>query len=246
VQWLRRERNEIFGAVLAGGLGLADCELEFRSVVVSGFRGKPSAWQRGFRVDPNAACILHPPSGSSFLIVEADGMVSRNGFTVFSVVPDGPSGRQADVAWEKLPQLITPWAREAQFIADNPDIWQQAKQQREVLSAAQQDQMSTLPFTPEERAEIASRLEAIKAEVREKYELTAEQISGVDQKLDDLREASERVGKKDWLVMVYGAAFGLLVNDAVPVHAVQGIITMAVSGLAHILGLGGVPPALPL
>jgi hypothetical protein len=37
-------------------------------------------------------------------------------------------------------------------------------------------------------------------------------------------EASERVGKKDWLTVLYGAVFGMIVNDIDPPHAVQGLL----------------------
>jgi len=86
---------------------------------------------------------------------------------------------------------------------------------------------------------------AIKAQASKMPELTAEQVEGIEQKLDVLTEASERVGRKDWLVMVYGAAFGMIANDSVPAHLVQNIIAMTIHGLGHIFGLGGLPPALP-
>jgi hypothetical protein len=44
--------------------------------------------------------------------------------------------------------------------------------------------------------------------------------------------------------MLYGTAFGLIANDAVPPHVVQGIITTVITGLGHVFGLGGVPPGL--
>jgi hypothetical protein len=91
----------------------------------------------------------------------------------------------------------------------------------------------------------SKRMEEVKRRVRQTPELTQEQISGIEQKLDDLTEASERVGRKDWLVMLYGTAFGLIVNDAVPPHVVQSVITMAIHALAHVFGLGGPPPSLP-
>ena len=100
-------------------------------------------------------------------------------------------------------------------------------------------------FTPDEQAEIARRMEAIKAYASEMPELTAEQVTGMEEKLDVLTDASKRVGRKDWLVMLYGAAFGMIVNDSVAPHLVQNIIAMTIHGLGHILGLGGMPPALP-
>jgi hypothetical protein len=244
VEWLRRERNEIFAAVRAGDLDPAECELAFKGVWVRKY-GEHIQWSELYRPKPNAAYISHPPSGSSFLIVEPDGEVSRNGFTVIAAVPDGPSADHVDVTWEKLQEVIPPWAREARYIAEHPDLWQKAKQERKILSAAQQDQVSSAPFTAAEQEEIASRIEEIKAQARKNPELTAEQISGIEMRLDDLKEASERVGKKDWLVMMYGAAFGLFVNDLVPQHVVQSIITMTITGLGHIFGTGGLPPALP-
>jgi hypothetical protein len=45
--------------------------------------------------------------------------------------------------------------------------------------------------------------------------------------------------------MLYGAAFGMIVNDSVPPGVVQSIIGMVVHGLGHILGIGAPPPGLP-
>jgi hypothetical protein len=92
---------------------------------------------------------------------------------------------------------------------------------------------------------IARRIEEIKEQFRESPELTAGQIAGIGQKLDELKEASTRVGRKDWVVMLYGAAFGMIVNDTVPAHVVQSVITSVIGGLGHLFGIGGMPPSLP-
>ena len=57
-------------------------------------------------------------------------------------------------------------------------------------------------------------------------------------------DASKRVGRKGWITMRFGAAFGMIVYDTVPPHVVQGIITSVVTGLGHIFGIGGPPPVL--
>jgi hypothetical protein len=124
-------------------------------------------------------------------------------------------------------------------LAASPDV------ARSLEVAAQDDEVSKAPFTTAQQTEVTSRIEAIKSEVREKFELTAEQYSGIDQKLDDLVDASTRVGPQDWRVMLYGAAFGMIVNDSVPPGVVQSIIGMVVHGLGHILGIGAPPPGLP-
>jgi hypothetical protein len=51
-------------------------------------------------------------------------------------------------------------------------------------------------------------------------------------------------GRKDWRIMLYGAAFDMIVTDQVPPHIVQSILMMAIHGVAHILGVGGPPPSI--
>jgi len=63
------------------------------------------------------------------------------------------------------------------------------------------------------------------------------QITSIADKLDDLVDATRRIGKKAWRMMLYGAAFGMIVNDMVPPHVLQGIITSVITGLGHIFGL---------
>jgi hypothetical protein len=101
------------------------------------------------------------------------------------------------------------------------------------------------PFSPDEQAAISLQIDEIKWQARQIGELSAEQIAGIDQKLEYLKEASERVGQKDWRIILYGLGLGMIVNDLVPPQVVQTIITMTIHGLVQIFGLGGMPPALP-
>jgi len=91
-------------------------------------------------------------------------------------------------------------------------------------------ELQNTSFTAAERRAISRPDRRDQAQARHAPELTAEQISGVEQKLDDLVEASKRVGRKDWLTMLYGAAFGMIVNDRVPAHIVQAVIAMTIHG----------------
>jgi hypothetical protein len=99
------------------------------------------------------------------------------------------------------------------------------------------------PFTPGEREEIAARIDAIKRFTQETYpELSDQQIADIERGIDELKEAAQRVGRKDWRIMLYGTAFNMIVSDLVPPHIVQNIFTMAFHSLAYILGGGGPPP----
>ena len=143
--------------------------------------------------------------------------------------------------WSVILARVEDWASQ---IAAARDIWKDFITDHGIPTASS-DNIENIPFNVSEREEIRKRLSQIPAQVRERYDLSAEQESGIGHKLDDLIAASERVGKKDWLVMVYGAAFGLIVNDEIPAHIVQGIITMIVTGVAHAFGIGGTPLFIP-
>ena len=81
--------------------------------------------------------------------------------------------------------------------------------------------------------------------MRERFELEAGQLDGIDQKLDELAHASTRVGRKDWTITLYGAAMGMILNDLVQPNIAMNVIGMVAHGLAHIFGLGSPPPAIP-
>jgi hypothetical protein len=97
------------------------------------------------------------------------------------------------------------------------------------------------PFTPAEQTEIINQLRAVRDSVRTNYELTAEQLTTIDERLEEAEEASKRLGRKDWKSLFYGAVFGLMVNDAIPPDVAQHIFTGVLNGIAHLLGAGPLP-----
>jgi len=54
------------------------------------------------------------------------------------------------------------------------------------------------PFTKPELARIAASIEEIKQTLSERSDVSREQLDLIARKLDDARDASERVGRKGW------------------------------------------------
>jgi len=220
-----RERNDLFKAISLVGADMATFECSYK------------------RRD---ASIHHLPTCSVFTVSR-----QLNGsFTMRWQITDGPDsdGRNEDGIpverrWGDVLRSLSAWARELKYNAENRDLWEELKQTSAALTRIQQEDVADAPFTADARAEIAGRIKEIKQEARTNPDLPAEQVTGIERKLDDLVGASERVGRKDWLTMLYGAAFGMIVNDTVPPHVVQSIITSVVSGLGHLFGLGATPPS---
>jgi len=78
-------------------------------------------------------------------------------------------------------------------------------------------------------------LDEIKELVRKPFELTANQLAAIDQRLNDAEEASKRLGRKDWVMMFYGAVMSTFITDSVLVSVVQIVLTRLSSKLPGVL-----------
>jgi hypothetical protein len=131
---------------------------------------------------------------------------------------------------------------QGQYVNGTPDLWEELKRTPEILASVEQGDTSNAPFTPDEQAEIGHRVDEIKHLVRNQFEPTDEQMSAIEQTLDEVKEASTRVGRKDWAMMANGALLSLIVNDLVPAQVIQSVFSTLITGIGHIFGLGGPLP----
>jgi hypothetical protein len=137
---------------------------------------------------------------------------------------------------------LAAWAREVVYESGTPDFWTELQQVPEIMATAQAADASNAPFTPGEQAEISRRLDEIKNLVREKFDLTDEQLATMDQRLDEVKEEAKHQGRKTWLYTFYGAVMSTFMTDEIPPHVIQTIVTTVLHGIGHIFGIGGPPP----
>ena len=213
-----RQRNQLFRAIAAAGLDLN----EFDSVF-----------------EERECAIRHRSSGSHFSFVEA------RTFLYAYAVTDGPrtgAGEPTAGSWEQLLERISFWADEIRYVTTMPDLWQDLRQARALQPLVASEQASNTLFTTAERAEVARQMDQVTLYIREAFELTAAQMAAIERGLGEVKDASNRLGRKDWKTILYGTVLSLALTDLVPAHVVQTILTAAVGGLAHMLGLGPTPP----
>jgi hypothetical protein len=223
---MKRQRNEIFEALKANGVDPQNCTLTLMG---------------DDHIDPIAtteAEIRHKPTGSRFWIFD-----DRSGrYVAAMTVGDADRGSRPRCDWAKLLGIFAAWAGELSYETDTPDLWAELQQVHDVLTAAQAAEASNAPFTPDEQAEITRRLDEIKQLVREKFELTDDQLAAIDQRLDDAEEAAKHTGRKTWLYTFYGAVMSTFMTDEIPPHVIQTIVTTVLHGIGHLFGFGGPPP----
>jgi hypothetical protein len=71
------------------------------------------------------------------------------------------------------------------------------------------------PFTSSEVARIRKSLEPVHDAVRQREDLTPEQVDYVSRKLDEIVDAANRVGRRDWVNLAVGTLTNLVVGAAV-------------------------------
>lgn len=229
---IRRQRNELFEALSERGVETSDFHLEVGEMAAE--------WGHEDVVE-----IRHLPTGSYFLLYIQSPPGEPERYRVEWFVHDGPHKAEGTVTkWRGMLQALGKWGTEVQYVTESPDLWAELQQVPEMLAASQLADASNAPFTPDEQAEISSRLDEIKNLVREQFELADKQLAAIDQRLDDAKEACGRLGRKDWIMLFYGAVISTAMTDSVPPGVVQTVLATVVHGIAHIFGFGGSPPVI--
>jgi hypothetical protein len=243
-QLSKYQRNDLFRAISASGVHVTDFELD---TSVSQVPMSPA--RRALAV------IHHPISRSHF---DIDLIIDPNGGKSYGI-ETGVGARAvikhhltSTIYWQQVPSIATLWAKEIkEWLKEQEDydktsdLWNALYQNREFLAEQHESSFENTPFTDAEQPQVSSQIQQIKAYIEDTYELSSEQMSRVEARLDEAEQASRRMGRKDWLLLFNGAVFSLILSDLIPPQAAQHILLMALHGLGHLFGIGGPPPHLP-
>jgi hypothetical protein len=125
-----------------------------------------------------------------------------------------------------------------------PDLWELAAQdRRSLLGPGGGRDLENTPFTDTERQRIGTSLDALRAEIVKTQRLSAEQAKALGAAVADLKAASERLGRKDWLLFMYGTIMSVAVSAAFAPEQARCLWQVASHALAWVFGVG--PPLLP-
>jgi hypothetical protein len=244
----RRHRNDLFEMLATKGIDPADCELtdlgeEEREALLKKVALGPIPPKDGGHLyhllSKSEFYFRSPPWGEDYPDRRFEG---SDAYAVRWFVEHGPLIRIPCEHWADVLVQFGQWADEVRYIADTPDLWEELKRAPEILAATQAADASNAPFTADEQEEIGRRLDETKQLVRQQLELTGDQLAAVDQKLDELKEASKRLGRKDWATILIGGLVSTGMTDAVPPSVIQTVLSTVLHGLAHLFGIGGLPP----
>jgi hypothetical protein len=220
------QRNDLFRAIEQAGVPVTEFELKVSLL--------------GSQDGPARASIDHQASKSYFAILSSGKTFSIHGrLTDGAKAPDAqrrnkdeeayrnfkralwgvrahsPGIPGLDLSWPELLSLAEIWARKAHELAEEyaatPDLWAQLRQGKELFGG--QHQFANMPFTQPEQSEISSQIQQVREHIKATSELTGEQLAVIEDRLDHAEQASERMGRKDWLMLFNGALFSLVLSE---------------------------------
>jgi hypothetical protein len=91
-------------------------------------------------------------------------------------------------------------------------------------------------FTPNEKTVIAERLDEIKKYILEGQQAQSDHVVFVDQEFSYLRNASDRLGRKDWLNVALSVLVNVAVGLALNPEKARGVLRSAGTLLQWIWG----------
>jgi hypothetical protein len=113
-----------------------------------------------------------------------------------------------------------------------PDLWK-------ILTALSDESISShienVPFTAPEQEYIGRELRRIADTVSKEHNLTEAQFTHLNQKVDQIIESSNRIGKKDWTMVVVGSLLSILSSAILPPEAAQAFVMSFIQAMQPLI-----------
>jgi hypothetical protein len=214
--------------------GLAPTEFTLR---------RETDWSGLYHDEPNSYLLVKPFAFDLLAVRRAFSFV-RLPFRAYNVrvrVRGGEETLYQGIGWTNVERLALSWGRQV----GGQNGWAGSDQAKDVFTTAHGEKTGNAPFTESEQRQIAAQFQDIEKYLKEELNLPREQIARIEEKLDEVAEASKRMGRKDWLVFFLGTITALIITATVAAPVGEHIFTMAIHGLAHLFTGGNEPPQIP-
>lgn len=201
-------------------LTLAEKNAVYRLVEEIGYKPVDFRWEESTHDEPLRASISRHFVRASRLVHKATDyfFIFGGAWVLYS------PGQRTKTAteehfndWQAKQAYFTTWLRRLRMEIDVPDLWAIAAAEQEIIEASQSEGLNNKNFTRHEKRLISAKLDQLKNAVIESQSLERDRAAFVEKQFQYLREASDRVGRKDWLNIAIttfiGIATSVLVDD---------------------------------
>jgi hypothetical protein len=239
------EKNYLFLALQKISVPITGFELSEKSVKVFQAAVSIKGLELGTRPRRCATIIRHMETASIFSVVKVQHTSFRVQYETGDRQPEWQVLNYRDSTkdtyhWSGVIGSVLRWASDISDILHDTgtsDLWAGLKSGKSVFSS--QKDVENTSLTAAEQTEISVWGREVREHVKTVPELTSATVSEIEDRIEHLEKASERVGRKDWVMMFNGAITSLILSDFLPAQTVEHIILMAVHMFGHLFGLGG-------
>jgi len=216
---LKSQRNEVFLAVQASGLEPNSFE-----------------WENALSEHDShhaVSLLRHTPTASYF---HFDLTAGGNHWCRYAPGSDTASHAATPGSWNQQVAHVGQWLAYLKRETEAPDLWATLSGGSTLSAATAPGQASeNTPFSPAERSRIEGSLAQIRGFLVASH-VSRDALEQIDTRLAYLGEASERLGRKDWLNVALSVVVNIILLAAVPPDTARSILEMAGNALAWVLG----------
>ncbi len=134
-------------------------------------------------------------------------------------------------SWAAKESALREWLAELRQEVDAPDLWASIGPERELANAALADEVENTLFNENELRLIGNVLDDLRKEIGSMEQSEMRQAAIIDNQFAYMRQASTRMGRKDWLMLFYGDLVNILTNFLISPEQVHQILGGAATAL---------------
>ncbi len=147
---------------------------------------------------------------------------------------------------DQVNQLLKNWLSTVveRYLYENeaPNLWANIKDYSTFSKSTTFDEEDLEPFTESEKSQINSGIEDFRKKVTENFELLQDQLEIINDRLDYLKSAVERLNRIDWKAQALSTFISIAVNLGVDTEKGKLLFSLFKRALYSIVGL--LPPSL--
>jgi hypothetical protein len=215
---LKSQRNEVFQAIQESGIEVASfswvrwASVWTRDLIVSRLKHDPTEGYFHFDLQQGKHWCRFSPGNEK-------------------AIDEGYPG-----SWPGQLAYVGRWLGYLKREFTATDLWAVLSGESTLVSAGSSATADNRPFTPAERSRVAQSLAEIRAFLISAHQVNEQSVRLIDERLKYLEEASERLGRKDWLNVAFSVIANIVVGAALAPEAARNVLNLAGTLLGWILG----------
>lgn len=214
---LPSQRNELYKVIVNADINPAEFE----------WRERPSVHDPELTVSQ----LVHRPSDYYYVF----DFYRESQWTEYSPGADASVKREYPGSWNLQFNYASNWIGYLKREIETPNLWGALADERALVDAAVQPDQDNSPFTADEKKYVSDSLREIKEYIVTTHSLSAAHTRLVEDRITYLLEASERVGRKDWINLTLATLINIILIVALPPDAARELLRFAGQVLHRIL-----------